>query len=160
MTSKHGRVMTHGNGLLHIDSQKSSDKLKTLYLHHDNVDDHKTYQCSDITQGAPTHRLAWPHNEAVMWGHVTNWIHYISICRRPMNIKLGKVLTFSEVQIAFNSKPLYSRVLLFVWLWWKHGETWRICSNLAFNSSSYIHFTFISTDFEYTFHFYLSVINY
>ena len=35
-------------------------------------------------------------NEVVLWGCVTNWIHYISTCRRPLDTKLGKVLPYHD----------------------------------------------------------------
>ena len=70
----------------------SRDKLKTYLLYHDAYG-HKTSQGDDIPQGAPTHKCVWPHNEVVMWGHMINYISYISTCRRPMDIKLGKMQT-------------------------------------------------------------------
>ena len=61
-----------------------------------NAYGHKTYQGSDILQGAPIHKFASPLNEVIMRGHVTNRIHFTSISKRPMDIELGKVLTYSE----------------------------------------------------------------
>ena len=42
---------------------------------------------------APTHKLAWPLNRVILWGHLINWICYISICRRPISTKLRKMVT-------------------------------------------------------------------
>ena len=41
-----------------ISHERSHDKSKTLYFHHHNAYGHKTYQGTDITQGAPTHKFA------------------------------------------------------------------------------------------------------
>ena len=65
MAMKHGKVVTQGEGLPPITSynplnciyERSSDKLKTLYLPHHNAYGHKTYQCGDIRQGAPTYKF-------------------------------------------------------------------------------------------------------
>ena len=73
MAIKHGKMMTHLDGLppinshnpLDMCSRESRDKLKT-YLHHHNAYGHKTYQHSDITQRVPTHKFACPLNEVVM----------------------------------------------------------------------------------------------
>ena len=92
----------------------SRDKLKT-YLYQQNAYGHKTYQRSDITQGVPTHKFTYPLNEVVMWGHETNWICYISTCRRPLNTKLGKSLTYNE-----RLPSLKSHDPLITWRTWGH----------------------------------------
>ena len=63
-----------------------------------------------LTRGAPTQTIAWRFKGVVMWSHVTNSIHYISTCRRPMGTKLRKVLTYRE-----RLPPLKPRVLLIPW---------------------------------------------
>ena len=83
MTTKHGKVM------------KLHDKLKT-YLQRHKTYDHNTYHGGDILQGIPTNKSTWTLNKMIMWGHVTNQMHYISTCRRTMDTKLGKVLTYIE----------------------------------------------------------------
>ena len=77
MTTKHGKVVTHREGLPPIISyfnpwnMRSHDKLKT-YLRFYNACGHKTYQGGDILQEAPTYKFAWPLNEVVMVDNVTN----------------------------------------------------------------------------------------
>ena len=104
MATKHSKmVVTYRDGLpainshnpLNMDSREVMWQIKNIYLHHHNSYGHKTYQYNDITQGAPSHKFAWPLSVMIMWSHVTNEIH-ISTCRRPINTKLGKVLTYSE----------------------------------------------------------------
>ena len=63
-----------------------------------------------LTRGAPAQKIAWRFEEVVMWNHVTNSIHYISTCRRPMGTKLSKVLTYRE-----RLPPLKPHVLLIAW---------------------------------------------
>ena len=73
MAIKHGKMMTHTDELppihshnpLNMCSRGPRVKLKT-YLHHYNAYDHKTYRCSGITQGVPTHKFGYPLNEVVM----------------------------------------------------------------------------------------------
>ena len=51
---------TNSHRPLNMCSRKSREKLNTLYLHHRNAYGHKTYQRSDITQVAPTHKFTYP----------------------------------------------------------------------------------------------------
>ena len=70
-----------------------------------------------MPQGAPTHKFEWPLNIVVLRVHVTNQIHYISTCKRPMDTKLVKILNYSE-----NLRPLNS----FTWSTWGHVTIWKI----------------------------------
>ena len=42
------------------------------------------------------HIVIWPFNHVVLWGHMTNEIYRISICRRPMTTQLDNVLSYHE----------------------------------------------------------------
>ena len=97
----------------------SHDKLKTMYLHYHNAYWYYTCQRVDILWGAPTHKFAWHLNEVVLWAHVANQIYYISTCRRTMETKLGKVLSYCL-------PPLKSHGFLIMWRTWGHLTIWKI----------------------------------
>ena len=62
-------------------------------LNYQSAYSHQAFQDGEILQVTPTHIFSWNLNEVVLWGHLTNKIH-ISTYRRPMETKLGKVLTY------------------------------------------------------------------
>ena len=100
MTIKHDKMETHCDWLpprnshkpLNMCSQEVTWQTKNISI----ITLLMRYQQIHITQGILTHKVTWSLNKVVMWGHVTNYIHYISTCRRPINTKLGKVLTYSK----------------------------------------------------------------
>ena len=102
-------MVAHHDWLLPIDSHNPLNMCswevmsEILFIYHHNAYGRKTYQCSVVTQGTPTHTFICPFNEVIMWGHMTNWVHYISTSRGTMNTKLGKVLTYSERQPFFKA---------------------------------------------------------
>ena len=49
----------------------SCDKWKIFYLHYYNNCGRKAFQCGDILQEASTHKIAWPLDGVVIWGHLT-----------------------------------------------------------------------------------------
>ena len=66
-----------------------------------------TYR-GNILQGTPTHKFAWLLNKMVVEGQVINLKRYISTCRRPMDTKLGKVMTYQwEAAIFKPTWPFY-----------------------------------------------------
>ena len=79
----------------------------------------QTFNFRDIPQEAPTHKVAWPCNQIVLWYHVTNWIRYISTCRKSMVIKQGKV-AYRESLL-----PIKSYNLLITWTTWDHVTNWK-----------------------------------
>ena len=56
-----------------------------------------------------------------MWGHVTNQIRNIFSCRKPMDTKQGKVLTYSK-----RFPPLMPHDHLITWPIWSHLTIRRI----------------------------------
>ena len=74
---------------------RSSDKLKTLYLHYHNAYDHQTARGAYIPWGASFHKVRRSFDQAVFPGdHVTNYRRYISTTARSMTIKFGKVVGY------------------------------------------------------------------
>ena len=101
---------------------KSRDKLKTSplsqYLRSPNL--------SGWWQATRSpHIVIWPFNHVVLWGHKTNEIYCISICRRPMTYELPweaptlKVI-WSTLGHAINSKNYISTSKSFIAT--KHGS--------------------------------------
>ena len=80
MATKHGKMVTHHDGLPPINSHNSLKHvftkghvtLKIFYFLHHNAYVRMTYHHSEVTQGAPTQKFACPHNEVVMPGYVAN----------------------------------------------------------------------------------------
>ena len=91
--TKYGILVTYHKELPPINLY---NPLKTLYLLYRNGYGHQACQGGDMPQRAPAHKFPWPLSEVVLWGHLRNQMHYISIYRRPMNNKLGKVQTYRE----------------------------------------------------------------
>ena len=75
---------------------KSRHKLKLLNLYYHNAYSHKNCQGGDTPLKATSHKVIWSFNCVVLWGDMTNQIHYTSICRIPIGNKLGKVVTDHE----------------------------------------------------------------
>ena len=50
----------------------SCGKLKTLYLEYQSTYDHQTWPDGNFSRWAPTHKVAWPFNQAVLRDQVTN----------------------------------------------------------------------------------------
>ena len=48
-----------------------------------------------------THKVTWPYNHVVLWGHVTNW--NISTTSLPMATKLGRMRTSLEWLLPIKS---------------------------------------------------------
>ena len=65
----------------------------------------------------PTYGLIWSSDKVVMCGDVTKQKCNISSLIRPMAMKLGKLMTYGEV-----NAPVKSHVLLTSWL---HKVTWQ-----------------------------------
>ena len=77
MAAKHGKVVTHNEGLLLLNSynllnMSSREVTRKNFLHYHNAYGHKSHQDGDMPQGAPTHKFAWRLNEKVIWSYVTN----------------------------------------------------------------------------------------
>ena len=92
MVTKHGKVVTYGGEFLLLNSHNplnmwSRDKLKTLFLHYCNAFGHQTYQGGESPQEVPNQKLAWLCEKL-------NTLH--SLCKGPMDKKLGEVLTYRE----------------------------------------------------------------
>ena len=51
---------------------RSRDSIKSLYLYYHNIHHHKTRQDNDLPWLSFTHKVKWPHNQVVLWDHVTN----------------------------------------------------------------------------------------
>ena len=82
---------------------------------------HQTCQSGDIPRGASTKKFEWSLNEVVFWSNLANWIHSISTYRRPMDTKLGKLLTYREMfQLLKSQNPLISRPT------WVHVTIWKV----------------------------------
>ena len=45
---------------------------KFWFLHHHNVNGHKTWQHGDLPRRLITHKVKQPYNQVVLWVHVTN----------------------------------------------------------------------------------------
>ena len=73
------------------------------------------------TMKNPTHKVAWSFIHLVLLGHVRNWILYISIYRRPMYTKLGKLLAYCEML-----PHLKSHDPLIKWPTWDHVTIWKV----------------------------------
>ena len=73
------------------------------------------WQDGDLPWGASTHVVTWSFNQVALWGHLTNWIFYISTCTRPINAKhrvrypLKHVLTWGHVTNELGCIPICSR---------------------------------------------------
>ena len=60
-------------------------------------------------------------SEVVLWSHVINEIHCMSICKRPMYTKLCQVLTYFE-----RLTPLKPHDPFIAWPTWGHVTIWKI----------------------------------
>ena len=87
-------------------------------LNYQNAYGHQTFQCGDMWQGALTHKYPWHFNGVALLGHVTNKIH-ISICRKCIDITVGKVLTLCQLEAPTHG-PLIK------WPTWGHVTAWKI----------------------------------
>ena len=86
-----------------------------------NAYGHQTSQSGHILWGPTTHEFPWPLNKMVLWRHVTNKI-YISTFRRPIDTKLGKVLTHRD-----RLPPLtLCDTLDIKYPTWSHMNIWKI----------------------------------
>ena len=115
---------------------KSRDKLKALYLHHHSAYSHQTWQGGGLHWGAPTYKISllfcsftwqiknirviWSFCHVILWDHVTYWIHFISICRRTVTTKLGKVVSWHERLKHLKSHDL----ILFTWQFREEWPSW------------------------------------
>ena len=78
VTTNCSKMLTHYKGIPPVNSYNSLSmclrevtwQIKSISPHH-SAYCHKAYQDGDIMQWVPT-QFAWPLNEVVMWGHVTN----------------------------------------------------------------------------------------
>ena len=78
MATNLDRAVTHLDGLLPKLSQhlwirglvRSCDELKSLYIHYHGAYGHQTRQDSNSFWWAPAHKVTWPFNHVLFWGHV------------------------------------------------------------------------------------------
>ena len=84
---------------------KSLDNLNTLYLHLYSTHEQQTRQSAACSKRLPSLK---PYDLLITWhtwGYVTNWIIYISIIKKLMISKPGKVLTYGK---RFSTQTLKS----------------------------------------------------
>ena len=107
---------------------KKISSLKILQLHYHHAYGHNTYEGVGMSQGAPTHKFTWLLLEVIMWGHVANTFF---TCRRLMNTKLRKLLTFSERLPPLNShdtlttRPTWGHVTIWENLYFLYHQTYN-----------------------------------
>ena len=93
---------------------------QVFFPNYQNAYGDQTCQGNEIPREASTHKFAWHTNEVVLWGHVTNRIHF-STCRRTTENKPGKLMTYCDKLAAL--KP-HDTVI--TWSAWGHLTNWKI----------------------------------
>ena len=79
--------------------------MKTLYLHYHNAYGHQTGQDSDLSGGAPTHKVTWPFDHVILRNQVTN-VNYISTTTVPVHkvTKVGNIMTYIDGSLGIKLK--------------------------------------------------------
>ena len=131
MVPKPDRVVSYHEGFLPIKSYnplmgglaRSRDKLNLFYFHYQSNYSHQTYQYDSLLWWPRTHNVTWALYLVVLWGHVTNWNHYISTTRVSIAAKLGRMITYFDGLLPIKSfDPLIT---------WPYEMTWQTKSIIS-----------------------------
>ena len=83
------------------------DKLKNQYPLFREVYDHQTWKVGDLLWEEPNCGVTWSSDIVVMCGGVTNCKFNISSLEKPMTMKLGKLVTYRELNAPMKPYTLW-----------------------------------------------------
>ena len=83
------------------------DKLKNQYPLFREVYDHQTWKVGDLLWEEPNCGVTWSSDIVVMCGRVTNCKFNISSLEKPMTMKLGKLVTYRELNAPMKPYTLW-----------------------------------------------------
>ena len=69
---------------------------KMLYIHFHKTYEHQTWQDDTLQWKVSIYNFQWPFDPVVTWYHMLFKECYISTSIRPMNTKLGRMISYNE----------------------------------------------------------------